>query len=336
MNATIPITGCLDISQPQRISSRHSHATARGLALFLGCLFLVAFIAQFVNPAVDLTIWWLDLRALPPASVRVLDVVAGISFLAWGSLRKPTVTLSWLVAAVATLSTMVALVNGVVVVGLFLTGKVEGGFPFPLSFLIALAFGAIARVACLPRLQCGGRPAEIFATAIACLGLFPVFQAYCLGWTNYQRPADVAVVFGARAYADGKPSEALADRVRRACDLYRDGTVKTLYFSGGPGDGAVHETESMRRMAIGLGVPATAIVADLSGLNTEATVRHSLDYAQSIHASRLLAVSEFYHLPRIKLCYQFHGAEILTVPAIPQNSQRAWPFFSVGREIPAF
>src|SRR5262249_46510741 len=76
-----------------------------------------------------------------------------------------------------------------------------------------------------------------------CLVAFPSAKMFCLGKTDYRRPADVAVVPGARVYADGQLSDALADRVRTACQLYRAGLTKKLLFSGGPGDGAIHETE---------------------------------------------------------------------------------------------
>ena len=106
-----------------------------------------------------------------------------------------------------------------------------------------------------------------------------------------------------------------------------------LVFSGGPGDGPVHETEAMRAMALRLGVPPTAIALDRAGLNTEATVRNTT--ALATHG-RVLAVSEFYHLPRIKLAYQRAGCEVFTVPARPTHWLQAWPLRSVLREIPAF
>ena len=82
---------------------------------------------------------------------------------------------------------------------------------------------------------------------MVCVLAFPLSQILFFGKTDYRRAADVAVVFGARAYADGRPSDALADRVRAACELYRSGTVTKLIFSGGPGDGAIHETEAVAR-----------------------------------------------------------------------------------------
>jgi vancomycin permeability regulator SanA len=157
---------------------------------------------------------------------------------------------------------------------------------------------------------------------------------FCFGKTDYRRPADLAVVLGARAYADGRPSDALADRVRTACRLYHAGLAKKLLFSGGPGDGPVHETVAMQRMAVALGVKPDDILLDPGGLNTQATVRNTESLFPQIHASRILVVSHFYHLPRIKLTYQRTGWEVYTVPAKESYLLRQLPY-NMAREIAA-
>jgi uncharacterized SAM-binding protein YcdF (DUF218 family) len=123
------------------------------------------------------------------------------------------------------------------------------------------------------------------------------------------------VVFGARVYADGEPSVALSDRVLTACRLYRVALVKKLIFSGGPGDGAVHETQAMRRLALDAGVRDEDILLDDRGLNTRATVANTTPMFRRNGIRRVLAVSHFYHLPRIKLSYQRAGWDVYTVPA---------------------
>lgn len=123
------------------------------------------------------------------------------------------------------------------------------------------------------------------------------------------------VVFGCLVRADGTPSMALADRVRTGVELYQAGLADRLIFSGGPGEGPTHETEAMRRLAMQLGVPASAIEVDLDGLNTQATVRNVVAQGWENGRPRVLAVSHFYHLPRIKLCFRRAGWDVLTVPA---------------------
>ena len=71
----------------------------------------------------------------------------------------------------------------------------------------------------------------------------------------------------------------------------------------------------MRDMAIERGVPATAIVVDSLGLNTEATVDEHVRLFAAQGIDRVLVVSNAYHLPRIKLAYRRQGLEVFTVPA---------------------
>ena len=157
---------------------------------------------------------------------------------------------------------------------------------------------------------------------------------FCFGKTDYRRQADAAVVLGARVYADGRPSDALADRVRTACELYHAGLVRKLVFSGGPGDGGVHETEAMRRMAVRLGVLPADITLDEKGFNTQATVANTESLLAGLDARRVLVVSHFYHLPRIKLAYQRKGLEVYTVPARETYLLRQMPY-NMAREVAA-
>jgi len=169
--------------------------------------------------------------------------------------------------------------------------------------------------------------------------MFIVLGALALMWTfgkaDYRRPADAIVVFGARAYADGRPSDALADRVHTAIALYEAGYAPRLIMSGGPGDGAFHETDTMRQMALDAGVPADAIRVDRDGLNTDATVANTPRLLASSTDARLLAVSHGYHLPRVKLAYQRAGVEVFTVPAHERYMLTKMPLL-MAREVAAW
>jgi uncharacterized SAM-binding protein YcdF (DUF218 family) len=215
-------------------------------------------------------------------------------------------------------------------------GRVQSAFPVPLSLLVALALGGVLLDVISNRPGRGGwRESALCAAGLAALLVaFPLAQMLCFGKTDYRRPADAIVVFGARAYASGRPSDALADRVRTACDLYHDGYASRLIFSGGPGDGEITEPEAMRRFACSLGVPAEAIILDEQGVNTDATVRNTCGLFRVFGLRRVLAVSHFYHLPRVKMCYQRHGAVVYTVPARESYMLTKMPYL-IAREVVA-
>ena len=157
----------------------------------------------------------------------------------------------------------------------------------------------------------------------------------CFGTTDYRRNADVIVVFGAKVHKYGGLSSILEERVRTGCELYHEGLAPQILFSGGPGVGDVHETEGMRQRALELGVPAAAIFVDENGVDTESTAKNTLRIGQSQKWNRILAVSQFFHLPRIKLAFHRQGSEVYTVPAKRIYRFRYLPYFML-REVAAW
>lgn len=292
-------------------------AAARGIALFFGCFALLNVMGELRYPGFDANLWWIDLRVLPQSLVTALVCGFGVLLLIFSLQRSQVRWLRMITAAFAVFFAIAVLLNGIQFYVELARGTISSSFPVPLSLFIAAAFFGIARNAWQDsviednRVRWIGIPVVF----ISCLVLFPILQVFCLGKTDYRRPADAIVVPGARAYADGRLSDALADRMRTAVELYKGGYAPKLIVSGGPGDGAIHETEAMRRFAVAHGVPNEDILVDEQGLNTRATVEHTLPMLQSLDAYDVLVVSHFYHLPRIRLTYARAGRDVFTVPA---------------------
>lgn len=308
------------------------HAASRGVALFLGLFTLVGLAAALRAPGFDPNLWWLDLRALPDSSATTFRLLLGGLLTMWAVRPRAGKCRQALTRMIIGMGLLTLLVNTVSVLGLFLSGRVESGFPLPATAVFAALLGLVYRAMRTPAPGHTHLPV-LMATTLAGGLLFPLLQILCFGRTDYRRPADVAVVFGARVYADGRLSDAVGDRVATAAELYREGWVRELVMSGGPGDGAIHETTAMKVAAVRAGVPASAIRCDVQGLSTAATVNNT---APAFTGQRILAVSEYYHLPRIKLAYARAGLDVFTVPADARNWRRAWDLRSVLREVPAF
>ncbi len=64
------------------------------------------------------------------------------------------------------------------------------------------------------------------------------------------------------------------------------------------------------------------------------SVANTMPLFAQIGATRVLAVSHFYHLPRIKMTYQRHGREVYTVPAKESYTLTKLPIFML-REVAA-
>jgi vancomycin permeability regulator SanA len=205
--------------------------------------------------------------------------------------------------------------------------------PVPFSLAVMLALLLILRRAMRKGRELHARSA-VLAFA-ACAVAFPLAQIAAFGLTDYRRPADAILVFGARAYANGEPSDALEDRVLTAVELYKKRLAPRLIFSGGPGDGAISEAQAMRRLAIARGVPAAAIVTDDAGLTTDATVRNAARILKATRDPAVLAVSHAWHLPRVKMRCQLEGLTAYTVPADERGQPLKKTPYLVAREVPA-
>lgn len=310
-------------------------ALPRGLALFLGGFSLLNLLGNFRVPGFDANLWWIDLRALPNWFGNAILLISGLALIAFGIRPAQSLWRKILTSGCAGVLGIIATLNAIEFYLLAVRGSIGTGLPIPFSLFVCCALAAIL-FATLRSSERENTTRFLPALAICsiCALVFPFAQMFCFGKTDYRRPADVAVVLGARVYADGRPSDALADRVRTACKLYRNGTVKKLLFSGGPGDGSVPETEGMKRMALQLGVKPEDILLDAHGVNTQATVKNTEAIFQQIHASRVLVVSHFYHLPRIKLAYHREGWEVYTVPAKESYLLRQMPY-NIAREVAA-
>ncbi len=297
----------------------------RGLAAFLASFTLLNLLGNLIVPGFDSNLWWIDLRLLPTAMADLILAATGVSLLVWAIRPNGPRWRRRLTLGTTALMAAVAFINAMVFYVLLSRHEIESAAILPTSLAICAAMVAIAWRVMRPGAPSLSRHGRLVALATFgfCLVAFPLAQSWCFGQTDYRRHGDVIVVFGARAYANGVPSGVLADRVRTACELYHQGLAPRLIFSGGPGDGAVSEPQAMRRMARSEGVPDDAIELDEGGVNTESTVRNTMRRLSEMNFNddpsarplRILAVSNAYHLPRVKLAYQRAGCDVFTVPA---------------------
>lgn len=293
-------------------------AVARGVALFLGAFSLLNIVGRMLSPGFDANIWWADLRFLhSPTNRGLLALVACLLVLF--ALRprlsqfRRGMTSVFVIALVG-----VSLANTWSYYNLLKSGEIRSSAPLPFSLHIAACL-MVVLAGLFERNHAARRPlqerAVMVFTVLLCLVGFPLAQMYCFGKTDYRRDADVVVVPGCKALENGAPSDALADRVRTACTLYHNGLAAKLIFSGGPGAGAVHETDAMKNLAVDLGVPAEHILVDRDGLNTQSTVENTRPLIEEHGFERVMVVSHFYHLPRLKMTFQRAGVDVFTVPA---------------------
>lgn len=141
-------------------------------------------------------------------------------------------------------------------------------------------------------------------------------------------PATVAIVLGAQVYGNGTPSPMLADRLRAAIELYRNGTVGRLLLSGDHGRIGYDEVNAMKRYVLATGVPAEAVFLDHAGFSTYETMYRARDVFQVTDA---IVVTQAFHLDRALAIGRSLGLEVRGVEApctgyVPKQSllAREW------------
>ncbi len=213
-------------------------------------------------------------------------------------------------------------------------GRVRSALPIPSSLLLGLLLAAVARQVLAQ--EAPDRFAWRGLVGAATMAALPLVLMITFGATDYARPADCAVVLGARVYADGTMSLALADRVDEAVRLYHQGKVRRIVMSGAvdPETG-ISEAMAMRARAAAAAVPDDAILVDELGATTADTA-HNVSAMMIDHRYRsALLVSHYYHLLRTKMLFARYGQSTYTVPAHMSRHLAKEPWF-LTREVLAF
>ena len=132
-------------------------------------------------------------------------------------------------------------------------------------------------------------------------------------------PADAIVVFGAAEYA-GHPSPVLRARLDHAFDLFRQGVAPVVITTGGAAsdpsfsEGGVGSSYLERR-----GIPQRSLIAETQGSDTaQSAVRVAVIMrANGLHSC--VAVSDAYHVFRIKKLLEHEGIGPVYVAPRPDS-----------------
>lgn len=316
---------------------KFTRGAVRGIALFLGVFSLLnVLVSQFGTDRLE-NIWWVDLSFLPPWLATLLSLGLAVGLVGFALFPRMHIVRRHVTSGLGVTFVFIALINTVSYYWALFNGTFIAHLPIPFSLVIAGVMVLVTRAVRIQSRSKGDGGEWIYVAAFAALGLvlFPLGQMIFFGSTDYRAKADVAVVFGARVYPNLALSTTVKDRVDTAIDLYDAKLVPKILLTGGLDADGIDETEGMRNYAIGKGVPAGAIIIDNLGNNTDLSVINTAAIIKEKKYTRVLAVSQAYHLPRIKMAYRAQHINVRTVPAktslpIPQT-----PAFMM-REVPAF
>jgi uncharacterized SAM-binding protein YcdF (DUF218 family) len=133
------------------------------------------------------------------------------------------------------------------------------------------------------------------------------------------RPSDAIVVFGAAEYA-GRPSPVFRARLDHAYDLYERKLAPMVIVSGGSGgDPTFNEGGVGRDYLASKGIGDLHLIAETQADNTSESASRVAVIMRKNGWTKCIAVSDAYHLFRIKQMMARQGIETYTSPR-PQEA----------------
>jgi len=137
------------------------------------------------------------------------------------------------------------------------------------------------------------------------------------------RTADAIVVFGAAEYV-GRPSPVYRARLDHAFDLFQRGLAPVVITTGGAAEdpsyseGGVGHDYLMRR-----GIPERSLIAETQGSDTAKSAERVAVIMHTNGMQSCLAVSDAYHVFRIKKLLEHEGVTVYVAPR-PDSMPHAW------------
>lgn len=173
------------------------------------------------------------------------------------------------------------------------------------------------------------------ATAILAAAFLVSAAALVLdGLSDEVGQADVILVLGTRVLPDGTPSVRLRPRLQRALELYRAGMAPKVFVSSRIGPEGVDEAQAMKAWLVARGVPSSAVTEDNMGVNTRATAQNLEGWMRSSHLTRVIAISQYFHISRSRLALQQAGVPVIYTVHAQMFEPR--DLFSLGRDTVGF
>ena len=123
---------------------------------------------------------------------------------------------------------------------------------------------------------------------------------------------DCILVLGCYVHDSGRPSDMLADRLRRGIELYQSGAAPKLLMSGDHGQKDYNEVKAMKLEAMEEGISSEDIFMDHAGFSTYESIFRARDV---FAADKIIIVTQEYHLYRALHIANALGVEAYGVAA---------------------
>jgi uncharacterized SAM-binding protein YcdF (DUF218 family) len=137
---------------------------------------------------------------------------------------------------------------------------------------------------------------------------------YLYGSSTNNIKADAAIVLGAAVWGQ-EPSPVFRERINHAINLYKNGSVKKIIFTGGVGE-SNEPAEAIvgKNYAIAQQVQAADILTETESRTTHQNLKNALEVANAHQLTKFLIVSDPLHMKRAVLMAQGLGMDAHSSP----------------------
>jgi uncharacterized SAM-binding protein YcdF (DUF218 family) len=184
----------------------------------------------------------------------------------------------------------------------------------------------------------GGRKIAALVLLAMVVGIVAFYVHTCIAIvqqsrSDERRPTDAIVVFGAAEY-DGRPSPVLRARLNHGLDLFRQDMAPFVITTGGSGkDPRFSEGGVGHDYLLSQGVPDASLIEETHGGDTAESAERVAVIMRTNGLRNCLAVSDAYHLFRVKRLMADQGMECYGSPRPGSIPHSAWArFWAVQRE----
>jgi uncharacterized SAM-binding protein YcdF (DUF218 family) len=169
-----------------------------------------------------------------------------------------------------------------------------------------------------------GRIAAALLAAYACYFAWTSVRIVAQSERDEARPADAIVVFGAAEYF-GKPSPVYRARLDHAFDLYERKLAPVVITTGGSG-GEQQFTEGSvgRDYLIERGIGDRHLIAETQSDNSAESAERIATIMDANNMRSCIAVSDPYHVFRIKQLLEAQGRVVYLSPRKPEVEPAVW------------
>ncbi|MCY4064494.1 MAG: YdcF family protein [Chloroflexi bacterium] len=158
------------------------------------------------------------------------------------------------------------------------------------------------------------------------------------GLQDSAEPADIIIVLGAGLKEDGRPGPALTRRTRHASTLWHEGVAPLVLCAGGQSEYFPRtEAAACREILLDASLPDAAILLEERSRSTEENAIYSERLLHDLGLSRIVLVSDSYHMLRAGWLFTGRGVKVMASP-VPADRIRGglvYPY-SIAREFIAF